>query len=56
MVWAADLHDFLLTVVVLNTLIIGPMAAILLNREESSAQYPTILEILNPESELRILA
>ncbi|KAA3461959.1 cation/H(+) antiporter 2-like [Gossypium australe] len=56
MVWAADLHDFLLTVVVLNTLIIGPVAAILLNREESSAQYPTILEILNPESELRILA
>ncbi|KAK8484515.1 hypothetical protein V6N12_057751 [Hibiscus sabdariffa] len=55
-VWPADVHDFLLTVVVINTLIIGPVVAILLNREVCSAQYPTILEILNPESELRILA
>ncbi|KAE8715131.1 putative DNA-damage-inducible protein f [Hibiscus syriacus] len=55
-VWPADAYDFLLTVVVVNTLIIGPVVAILLNREVSSSQYPTILEILNPESELRILA
>ncbi|WRX09760.1 Cation/H+ exchanger - like 1 [Theobroma cacao] len=56
MVWATDIHNFLLTVVVLDTLIIGPGVAILLNREESCAQYPTTLEILNPESELRMLA
>ncbi|XWS77398.1 hypothetical protein CRYUN_Cryun01aG0258200 [Craigia yunnanensis] len=55
-VWSTDVHSFLLTVVVLNTLIIGLVVAILLNREESCAHYPTTLEILNPESELRILA
>ncbi|XWS45745.1 hypothetical protein CRYUN_Cryun14cG0005900 [Craigia yunnanensis] len=55
-VWAADIHNLLLSVVVLNTLIIAPVAAILLNREESCAHYPTTLEILNPESELRMLA
>ncbi|XP_022759456.1 cation/H(+) antiporter 2-like [Durio zibethinus] len=56
MVWATDVHNFLLTVVVLNTLIVAPVVAILLNREESCAHYPTTLEILNPESELRMLA
>lgn len=55
-VWATDVHNLLLTVVVLNTLIVAPVAAILLNREESCAHYPTTLEILNPESELRMLA
>ncbi|XVE74210.1 hypothetical protein DITRI_Ditri11bG0180500 [Diplodiscus trichospermus] len=40
----------------INTLITGPVVAILLNREESCAYYPTTLEILNPESELRLLA
>ena len=40
----------------LHTLIIGPVVAILLNREESCAHYPTTLDILNPESELRMLA
>ncbi|XWS32520.1 hypothetical protein CRYUN_Cryun23aG0165100 [Craigia yunnanensis] len=56
MVWSTDIHNFLLTVVVLNTLIIGPVVAILFNKEESCAHYPTTLEILNPESELRMLA
>ncbi|XVF33712.1 hypothetical protein REPUB_Repub17cG0191800 [Reevesia pubescens] len=55
-VWARDIHNLFLTVVVLNTLIIGPVVAILLHREESCAHYPTTLEILNPESELRMLA
>ncbi|OMO69759.1 Cation/H+ exchanger [Corchorus capsularis] len=55
LVWATDIHNLLLTVVVLDTLIIGPGVSILLNREESGAQYPTTLEILNPESELRML-
>ncbi|XVF73618.1 hypothetical protein PTKIN_Ptkin12aG0216600 [Pterospermum kingtungense] len=56
MVWSPDVHNFLLAVVVLNTLIVGPIVTILLNREESCTHYPTTLEILNPESELRMLA
>ncbi|XVF22931.1 hypothetical protein REPUB_Repub12eG0213300 [Reevesia pubescens] len=55
-VWPTDVRNLLLAVVVLNTLIIGPVVTILLNREESCTHYPTTLEILNPESELRMLA
>ncbi|XVE76742.1 hypothetical protein DITRI_Ditri13aG0005800 [Diplodiscus trichospermus] len=55
-IWAKEIHNFLLAVVVLNTLITAPVVAILLNKEESFAHYPTTLEILNPESELRLLA
>lgn len=56
MVWNTEVHSFLLAVVVLNTLIVGPVVTILLNREASCTHYPTTLEILNPESELRMLA
>ncbi|KAE8699693.1 hypothetical protein F3Y22_tig00110570pilonHSYRG00044 [Hibiscus syriacus] len=54
--WEGDIHDLFVSVVILNTLIIAPMVAILLNRDECFSHHPTTLEILNPESELRVLA
>ncbi|KAK9036043.1 hypothetical protein V6N11_078064 [Hibiscus sabdariffa] len=54
--WEEDIHDLFVSVVILNTLIIAPLVAVLLNRDVCIAHYPTTLEILNPESELRMLA
>ncbi|MBA0559872.1 hypothetical protein Golob_016811 [Gossypium lobatum] len=56
MLWENDIHDLFLSVVVLKTLILAPVVAIWLNRGEFCAHYPTTLEILNPESELRMMA
>ncbi|XP_039011711.1 cation/H(+) antiporter 2-like [Hibiscus syriacus] len=54
--WEGDIHDLFVSVVILNTLIIAPVVAVLLNRDECFSHHPTTLEILNPESELRVLA
>ncbi|KAE8721236.1 hypothetical protein F3Y22_tig00016563pilonHSYRG00047 [Hibiscus syriacus] len=54
--WEGDIHDLFVSVVILNTLIIAPVVAIWLNRDECFSHHPTTLEILNQESELRVLA
>ncbi|XP_039042745.1 cation/H(+) antiporter 1-like [Hibiscus syriacus] len=54
--WEEDIHNLFVSVVILKTLIVAPLVAVLLNRDVCFAHYPTTLEILNPDSELRLMA
>ncbi|KAK9265516.1 hypothetical protein L1049_001761 [Liquidambar formosana] len=55
--WGPEVYTVLLTTIVINTLIVGPIAAFIVNKERKSFGYRHMaLESQDPESELRMLA
>lgn len=55
--WGIEVYNLLLVTVVINTIIVGTIAALIVNRERRCFGYRhEALELQNPETELRMLA
>ncbi|GLT84193.1 hypothetical protein SLE2022_024400 [Rubroshorea leprosula] len=53
--WTPEIHSLFLTIIVLDTIILGPVVACLLNNEKVFSMYHSCLETIHPDTELRLI-